>query len=202
MKLYFVRHGQTDYNLAGTYYGWTDCDINQTGISQAEKLRDFFHTVAYDAIYTSDLRRAVHTAEIISANQNIALHTDADLREIYFGEWEKKSAAYIEQHYAEDLAQWQTAWMTSALPGGEHFQTFYERVCRSLERMIRENKGKTVVVVAHGGSISAMLCHLSGAGAGGFWRFSVEQGCYSAVSLSENRITIEKINAPIVSFSV
>ena len=66
MKIYFVRHGETDMNARNMFYGWYDADINEKGIAQAEELRAAFETIHIDAIYSSDLKRASHTAEKFS----------------------------------------------------------------------------------------------------------------------------------------
>ena len=71
MRLYLVRHGQTDMNKRNMFYGWTDADINETGIQQAEMLRQYFRQIPIDAIYSSDLRRAAHTAEIIADGKDM-----------------------------------------------------------------------------------------------------------------------------------
>ena len=65
MKLYLVRHGQTDMNKEKLYYGWTDCPINDVGRKQAETLHQYFKNVNCHKVITSDLKRSVETAEII-----------------------------------------------------------------------------------------------------------------------------------------
>ena len=197
MKIYLIRHGETDWNLRGMFYGWTDCDINETGIAQAEHLRDFFNTIKYDGIYASDLLRAVHTAEIITENRTLEIQKNPCFRELFFGDWEDKEGTYIREHHGDELKRWMQEWQTSALPGGEAFEEFYKRVTEGLLEVIAENKGRDIVIVSHNGPMSAMLCYLTGAGPDSFWRFFSEQGCYSSVLISEEKITIEKINCPV-----
>lgn len=197
MKIYLVRHGETDWNLRGMFYGWTDCDINEKGVEQAARLKNFFNQIEYDKIYSSDLLRAGHTAEIIAADQKIEIEKNSCFREIYFGDWEDKAGKYIRENHSDELNLWITGWKTRSLPGGESFQDFYRRVTEGLAKIIQENKGKTVVIVSHNGPMSAMLCYLTGVGPDGFWRFSLEQGCYSSALVSEKKTTIEKINCPV-----
>lgn len=197
MKVYLIRHGETDWNLRKMFYGWTDCDINEKGIEQATKLKEFFDTVPYDKIYSSDLLRAAHTAEIIASDKKMEVEKDDCFRELFFGDWEDKEGAYIRENHGEQLDQWIREWRTTSLPGGEAFQDFYQRVTEGLVRIIQQNKGKTVIIVSHNGPMSAMLCYLTGAGPDGFWRFFSEQGCYSSILVSDKKTTIEKINCPI-----
>lgn len=197
MKIYLVRHGETDWNLHGKFYGWTDCDINEKGIIQAKKLKKFFDITEYDKIYASDLLRAAHTAEIIATDKNIKVEKNSCFRELFYGDWEDKEGSYIQENYKEELNQWIKEWQTSSLPGGEAFGDFYQRVTDGLVRVIQQNKGKNVIIVSHNGPMSAMLCYLTGAGPNGFWHFFCEQGCYSSAWVSEKKITIEKINCPV-----
>ena len=68
-NLYVVRHGQTDWNLAGRLQGWSDIELNQTGVSQAQKVRDELSDINFDLCLASPLKRAAKTAEIICENK-------------------------------------------------------------------------------------------------------------------------------------
>lgn len=197
MRLYLVRHGQTDRNLRHMFYGWTDCDINETGIQQAEGLKHFFDGVKLDRIYASDLLRAKHTAEIIGEGREIPLETRESFREQFFGDWEDKESLLIRDSQKDAFAYWLTHWDGDGIPGGEHFSEFYQRVSRGIDSLIQENKGREVLLVAHNGTLSVILCHLLGAGEKGFWKFFAAQGCYSSLLASESKITIERINCPV-----
>lgn len=83
------------------------------------------------------------------------------------------------------------------MPNGEKFSDFYNRVAAGIDRLVEENRGKNVLLVAHNGALSAMLCHLTGAGMDGFWRFDSKQGHYSSVLISKKWTTIESINHPL-----
>lgn len=186
MRLYLVRHGQTDMNKRNMFYGWTDADINETGVQQAEQLRQYFRQIPIDAIYSSDLKRAAHTAEIIADGKDMKVHYDSAFRELYYGDWENQTTEYIEKNYKEELRGWVTDWKDLAMPNGEKFSDFYNRVAAGVDRLVEENRGKNVLLVAHNGALSAMLCHLTGAGMDGFWRFDSKQGHYSSVLISKS----------------
>ena len=95
------------------------------------------------------------------------------------------------------LKQWRTDWLDLTMPEGEAFMDFYNRVTGGLDRIIKENKGKHVLVVSHNGALSAMHCHLTGAGPKGFWNFNSKQGHYSAVWVSEKKLTYDCFNYPV-----
>ena len=101
MKIYFVRHGETDMNARNMFYGWYDADINEKGIAQAEELRAAFETIHIDAIYSSDLKRAYHTAEIIANGREV--QPVPEIRELYYGDWENRT---WEEMSEADLEEW------------------------------------------------------------------------------------------------
>lgn len=196
MKLYFVRHGETDMNVRNMFYGWYDADINAKGISQAEELREAFRQIHIDKIYASDLKRAYHTAEIIAGDRPV--ETMPQLRELYYGKWENRTWEEMTEEDRAILKKWRTDWQEMTMPEGEPFMDFYQRVIAGLEQIIKENKGKHVLVVSHNGALSAMHCHLTGAGPKGFWNFNSKQGHYSAVWVSEKKLTYDCLNYPAV----
>ena len=198
MKLYLVRHGQTDMNKEKLYYGWTDCPINEVGIKQAETLHQYFKNVNCHKVITSDLKRSVETAEIITKGKNIVLDKRKEFRELNFGLWEGKHYKVLQKEYPEAFEQWGKDWKSFCMPEGEAFFTFYERIRKELENVIQQTpEDNTVLLVTHNGVMSAMLCVLTGAGYDGFWRFFLEQETYSLVSVRNGFITIEKINCPV-----
>ena len=142
--------------------------------------------------------RIPHTeAEIIAAGKDMKVHYDSAFRELYYGDWENQTAEYIETNYKEELRGWVTDWKDLAMPNGEKFSDFYNRVAAGVDRLVEENRGKNVLLVAHNGALSAMFCHLTGAGMDGFWRFDSKQGHYSSVLISKKWTTIESINHPL-----
>ncbi len=196
MQLYFIRHGETDWNVRRMFYGWTDCDINEKGMKQAEGLQKFFQTVEIDKVYSSDLLRARHTAEIVFSKNAVEIETNEALRELYFGDWEDKEYEYILQQFPKEVKNWRTNWENERLPKGESFQEFYKRTTEYLEEIIAKNQGegKKIAIVSHHGTMAVMMCHLTQAGPKGYWRFLFEQGCYSSAFVSKHGIMIEKMN--------
>ena len=90
MKLYVVRHGQTDINLNNQINSINDEDLNETGISQALKLKEYIKDIDYDLIICSPLKRARQTAEVINMERNIPIIYDERVIERDFGEFEGK----------------------------------------------------------------------------------------------------------------
>ena len=88
MELIFVRHGETDSNKKKTFLGWTDAELNDEGIRQACKLGEELKRITFDGIYSSSLKRASKTAEIINEKLNMEIVYSDNLKERNFGIWD------------------------------------------------------------------------------------------------------------------
>lgn len=198
MKLYLVRHGETQMNVDRLYYGWTDCPLNPNGEEQAERLKQYFKNISIDRIITSDLLRAVSTAEKINEEKKLLLEKEKDFRELNFGEWEGKDFKYVKQEYPSEFKQWATDWKGFTIPKGETFTEFYRRVTEKLKYYIEEAKeDSSILILSHSGVMSAMMCYFTGAGPDSFWRFASAHQAYSLVSIRKGNIVIEKVNCPL-----
>lgn len=159
-KLLLVRHGDTKGNSAERFWGQTDVELSATGIRQAERLRDRLATEKIDAIYTSNLRRASATAEIIASCHQLAVITCAELHEINFGKFEGLTFKEISQLYPELVKVWLTRDLTFRYPGGESIADLNNRVIKFLDRLEQHTPEETVLIVAHSGILRLLICHL------------------------------------------
>jgi alpha-ribazole phosphatase len=163
MKILLVRHGITDLHTGDRFWGRTDIPLSDTGKKQAKQLRNRLASEKIDAIYTSMLRRARATAEIIASGHKVTITPCEELCECNFGEIEGMTFAEIERQYpalAEELSDRKTG----AFPGGETLEQLNERVQAFLQMLRRHGPEETVLVVAHGGPIRLMICNLLGLG--------------------------------------
>jgi broad specificity phosphatase PhoE len=145
-----ARHGETDWNRDGVWQGWADPPLNETGRAQARELAEQLREVRIDAVYASDLRRASETAEIVAAPHGVPVITDAALREIDIGSWSGLTRAEIEQRFPN-----------GERPDGETRDQHAARVLAAVERIARENAGRRVLLVTHGGTMRALHGHVS-----------------------------------------
>ena len=194
MNLYLVRHGETDHNVSGTYYGWTDCDINEKGKRQAEYLRDRFQEIPVDIMLSSSLKRAYHTAEIINEVKGLPITKMDGFREIHFGAWEDKDGGYIKKTDPEMYQIWWHDWKHFQAPQGESFLGFYDRVIHAMEAILKTYSDKNVLLTTHSGAMACLFCYFTGGGPDYFWRFRPIQGKYSHISIINGDIVIEGIN--------
>ena len=195
-EIYLVRHGETDMNIKGVYYGWTDVGLSEKGIMQAEDLADILHDVQFDAVISSSLVRAVETASIVSGYSPDMIIKDDRLRELNFGDWEGKHYRELKVRYKEALEKWGSDWRKSAPPGGESFFEIYIRVKSSIEDILKEYRGKKVLIVSHQGTMRIIPLVLLGLTEDAYWSFTAEQGRYSLYEINEEgRCIIRRINS-------
>jgi alpha-ribazole phosphatase len=160
--LCLVRHGQTDWNLEGRYQGQGDVPLNDTGRSQARALVSELIKESFTAIYTSDLKRAKETADILADSLQLPVRTDPRLREIHQGEWEGQLVEDIRARYndvwrlrAHDPASLRP-------PGGESVAEVAQRVYAALDEITIGFPLNPVLVVSHGLSIATVICQIRG----------------------------------------
>ncbi|MGI6169052.1 MAG: histidine phosphatase family protein [Christensenellales bacterium] len=151
MKLILTRHGETDWNRESRTQGTTDTNLNENGKKQAAQFaRRLLHVgESVDRIYTSPLRRAVQTAEIIGDVLGTETKEDSRLREFHFGVWEGMVFSTIGENYPDEFDIWARTPSRSRIEGAEPISDLYER-CASFIADMRENCGdRTALVVSH-----------------------------------------------------
>jgi len=173
-RLLLIRHGDTELNSAERYWGNTDVKLSDTGFRQAERLRDRLATERIDAIYSSNLRRASATAEIIASSHRLDVITCAELREMNFGELEGLTFNEISQLYPEVTELWLQRSPRLKFPGGESVDEFNSRVSQFVGRLKKHAPQETILIVAHSGSLRSLMCHLLGIGSERRWQFRLD----------------------------
>lgn len=159
MKLYIIRHGQTDWNVAGKIQGRQDIPLNDAGRRQAQALASGMKLRPVTAIYSSPQLRAMETAEAVAALQGVAIRSLPQLVEIGYGQWEGRTAEDILTTDRELYESWWQHPATVAPPGGETLNQVDER-CRQAWSVIRDNMTGDTAVVSHGGTLAHFIVHL------------------------------------------
>ena len=159
MKLYIIRHGQTDWNVEGKIQGRQDIPLNAAGRSQAEMLAKGMEKRPVTAIYSSPQIRAMETAETLARAQGVTVIPVPELAEIGYGDWEGRTASDILAKERKLYEEWWQHPATVAPPGGETLNQVDER-CRQAWDMIRSGMKGDTAVVAHGGTLAHFIVHL------------------------------------------
>jgi len=162
MKLIFVRHGQTDWNVQGKIQGSYDSELNSTGINQAMKLSEKLLSLNYkfSKIYSSPQKRALKTAEILSKSSNVDYVLMKDLQEMNIGKWEGLSWKEVEEKYPTEYKKWYLNRRYTKTPDGESYENMLERVLKSIDKIINENT-HDVVIVSHSAVIMCLQCYVT-----------------------------------------
>lgn len=162
MKLFLIRHGQTDWNLEGKIQGSYDTELNSTGIAQAEELsrKVLENNYRFSKIYSSEQKRAVKTAEILSKAANVDYITIKGLEEINLGLWEGLSWSEVREKFPKEYEEWYNNRRYTKAPKGESYQDMLERVLAAVYKIINENCGD-VAIVTHGAVIMCLQCYIT-----------------------------------------
>jgi len=156
--LLLARHGETDWNREGRFQGHADPPLNEAGREQARGLAVELETSPPDAVYASDLRRAVETAEIVAGRFDLPVRVDAALREVDVGEWSGLTWAEIGERFREGAARHSTR--GHGWEHGESYEQMAERVVAALLQIAEHHEGERVLVVVHGGTMRAVAARL------------------------------------------
>jgi len=149
MKLYIIRHGETDLNRANRYQGSIETDLNRRGIVQARRAATRL-AGDIDALVSSPMRRALQTARIIAEHRAVAIKTMPEFRERCVGIFEGLSKAEIKQRYPSMWKDELLHRFDAAPPGGESVEEVLARVRHGIDRLLRDHRDGSVAVVAHG----------------------------------------------------
>jgi broad specificity phosphatase PhoE len=160
--LILARHGETDWNRDGRFQGHADPPLNDDGREQARRLAAMLADERIDAIYSSDLRRAHETAEIVAAHNDLDVVVDPDLRERDVGEWSGLTMPEIEERYPDELRRFRD----EGVSVGESREALANRVVAAVRRIAAAHPGGTVLIVTHGGALRT-LRHAAGGDLGG-----------------------------------
>jgi alpha-ribazole phosphatase len=157
-KLILVRHGETDWNIAGRYQGQADPPLNAKGRAQAEELAAQLTGTHIDAIYSSDLQRARETAETIGRKLNLPVQIDKGLREMNQGEWEGLLVADAQARSPREWAARKSDPLNARAPGGESVAEVASRIRAAIDETARKHPAETVLIVSHGLALATFLC--------------------------------------------
>ena len=155
-----TRHAETTWNLERRFQGHGDSPLTDKGRAQARALAAELEGRRLSAVYSSDLPRAVATAEIVAGRLGLTVQVDPGLREVDVGEWSGLTWQEIEVRFPEGVERHRTrgyGWEQ-----GESHEAMAERVLNALRRIAADHEGERVLVIVHGGGMRAVAAHIDG----------------------------------------
>lgn len=205
--LYLIRHGRTIGGQEKRYKGHLDVPLSEEGESQIRSVATRISEElarggdvqpapgeTLDAVYCSDLSRAVRSAEIIAEQFRLSPIQVAELRERSFGLWEGMSFDEIQAAYPEEFGAWVRDPFSFSPLGGESTDSVRERVMPAVERIAGRHEGGRVAVVSHGGVTRVILCELLCIPLRNIFRLEQNFGCLNVVVFRDGIPMVRGIN--------
>ncbi|NLY56643.1 MAG: histidine phosphatase family protein [Firmicutes bacterium] len=195
VRLYLVRHGETEWNKAGRIQGQQNPPLNELGRRQAEMVAEYLAGLSanYDQIYSSDLLRARQTAEAIAAKCNGRIVFRRELREQCFGVCEGFLVEEARAKFGIDLRAYLRNPAGTTLPDGESLEAMGARAAQFLAE-VRGHEGQSVIVVSHGGLIKTLLTLILGMQLHYRNRLEIANAAVSVVSLAKTGDKVLALN--------
>lgn len=158
-QLIIVRHGQTQWNLKLIRQGHLDSPLTEMGVAQAKALAQRLARESFTALYSSDLGRALQTAQMIAEATGHKVVTDPRLRERHLGIFQGLNGDEIREKYPEEYRMHRTVGPTYVIPDGESVEQQVARNVEYLKEIAERHVGEKIVVVTHGGVLSGLFRH-------------------------------------------
>lgn len=159
-RVIFIRPGETDWNREFRFQGQVAVPLNKHGKQQAQRLANFIRNIGVSALYTSDLRRAVETAELLVEKLGFTPVTDARLRERNIGIWQGLTQKEMESWYPAEYQQFRADPDDYRVPQGESRKQVRERMLTAFNDVLKQDKGETVAILSHSTAINALLAEI------------------------------------------
>lgn len=190
MNIYLVRHGETEKNTLKKYYGNLDVGLNERGKAQCEYLKEKLKNIEFSKIYTSKMKRAIETANIIFDNMKEYIVKDERLNEMNMGDFEGKDYKELEKLYPKEWKNWCENWKESSPPKGESYRMFYSRVKHFIDDILKEDDDN-ILIVAHGGVIKSIYTYILGGDFDIFWKVSSRNAELSLIKYEYGNLYLE-----------
>lgn len=162
VKAYLVRHAEAQGNVREFFQGHIDTEVSEKGRKQLECLAEHFKNIDFDRIYSSPLKRTVSTAEAVNRYHGKEIIYDSGLVEINGGVWEGVKWADLPVKFPAEYDLWVNRMYDFSVENGEKMTDVFERMKKTVGRIVRENEGKTIVIVSHGCALRNYLCYANG----------------------------------------
>lgn len=200
MEIYILRHGKTAWNEVRLLQGSTDISLNESGIEVAMLTRDGMaeEGITFDKAYSSPLKRAYETAEIICGSRDIPIIEDERLRELSFGVLEGQSSIELQKDTGNPFHYFFSEPEKYEAPkDGESFKDILKRTKSFLTDVIepQQDKLNRILIVGHGAMNKSLICNMMGHGVENYWTGGLQKNCgVMVVSLIDDKYEVTDWN--------
>lgn len=193
MKIYIVRHGYTHWNSLGKLQGVTDTELHETGLEQAKTLGKRLESKDITKIYTSPLKRAFKTAEIINEYIKVPIIKVENLMEMNFGVWQGLTFEDVKKVHTESFSYWNENMFETIIPNGESYEIVSKRAFKTIEEIAKSND-KNVLVISHGSLIRTIFCKILNISINDLDNLNIDNCGISVLEYKDGCFFVETIN--------
>jgi len=193
-RLLLVRHGQSTWNREHRIQGQLDPPLSEEGRRQAMRVGRRLARHRLVGFYSSDLKRALETAQVIGAETGGSPSPTTALREIYLGDWEGLSTLELARRFPDAWGRWTQEPSWDVVPGGEGAAAFESRVVAEIDSILARHEHGDILVVTHGGVIQVALHRVVGRPNHGLFPFRIENASISVIEKRNGRFVVSGVN--------
>jgi broad specificity phosphatase PhoE len=194
MRIIAIRHGETEWNALGREQGQLDSPLTARGREQAEAIARRLQRTSFSAFYSSDLGRALATANVVAKATGAKIEVDAGLRERHTGIFQGLTKAQMAAQYPSEYTTYTADPYAYAIPGGESGQQRSERSVRVMNMLADRHADETIVAITHGGFLIGFFEHVLGLAPGNSWRFKRQNAAFNVFVRADGVWSLETWN--------
>ena len=192
-KLILARHGETVWNVEKIYRGRTDVNLDEVGIKQAELLGKYLSNWKLEAIYSSPLKRALDTANIVARYQKIGVHVAEGFIDFDYGEWQSLPEEEAKRLYPTLHNEWHNNPHKVKMPGGESLEDVRKRAVAIVNDVLPKYQG-SILLVSHRVVNKVLICSLLGLDNSHFWNINLDVGGITIFNYVDGRFVLTRHN--------
>jgi len=192
-EIILVRHGETEWNVKQVFRGRIDIELSETGMKQAELLAEYLSNIKVEAIYSSPLKRALQTAEVIARYHRLNVEIVPALIDFDFGRWQGLSRREVKDKYKELYTEWLENPHQIRIPDGEGLDEVRKRTLGLVESIIAKHEG-TAILVSHRVVNKVLICALLGLDDSHFWNIKQDTCGITIFAYENDRFILTKHN--------
>ncbi len=194
VRLFTIRHGETEFARERRFAGARDVALTSHGRQQCEAVARALSGITVAAVYASPLARARASAECIAAPHKLPVVVEPAFREMSFGEWEGLTRADIAVRAPEALQTWIATPHLAVPPGGERLPAVAARVADALTALLEAHEGQTIVLVSHAVVTRLIVLAALGLGADRLWSVDASPAGITEIEYQDGWVTVHRMN--------
>jgi broad specificity phosphatase PhoE len=197
LRLFAVRHGDTEFARERRFAGARDVPLSSHGLRQCEEVGRALASTPVSAVYSSPLGRAQASAAPIAAPHKLSVRVEPAFREMAFGAWEGLTRAEVAVGFPAEFEAWRVTPHLVQPPGGERLEAVADRVAAGIAALCEAHGGETVVVVSHAIVTRLIALAALGLGADRLWSVDASPAGITEIEYQDNWVTVHRMNTLI-----